>query len=116
MAENKQYITQVQEKGTVMISEEVVAAIAAQAIMEVEGVLGIGSKPGADRKLWGKGLKITITENNDVTIDCGIVVAYDNPVVNIGKSVQAAVSGAVESMTGVKPAAVNVSISGIVRQ
>ena len=37
MAENKQYITQAQENGSVMISEDVIATIVEQAIAEVEG-------------------------------------------------------------------------------
>ena len=39
MADNKQYITQIQEHGTIMISEEVVAVIVTQAIKDVEGVV-----------------------------------------------------------------------------
>ena len=38
MADYKQYITQVQESGTVMISEDVVATIVINAIEEVEGI------------------------------------------------------------------------------
>ncbi len=116
MAENKQYITQVQENGTVMISEEVVAAIVAHAVMEVEGIVGIGTKAGADKKIWAKAMKITIGEDNDVTIDCNVVVAYDHPVVNVAKAAQDAIVSAVESTTGVKPCTVNVNVSGIVRQ
>ena len=37
MAEYKQYITQIQENGSVMISEDVVATIVAHALSEVEG-------------------------------------------------------------------------------
>ena len=38
MAEFKQYITQIQENGNVMISEDVVASIVEHALVEVEGV------------------------------------------------------------------------------
>ena len=38
MAEYKQYITQIQENGNVMISEDVVANIVAHAMAEVEGI------------------------------------------------------------------------------
>ena len=46
MAEYKQYITQIQENGNVMISENVVATIVAQALSEVEGIGSLGVKPG----------------------------------------------------------------------
>ena len=122
MAENKQYITQIQDNGTVMISEDVVATIVAQAIQDVEGVVGLNVKPGADIvdmigvKNWGKGLKIEIAEDNSITVGCELVVGYNQSVVTIAGAVQQAVTAAVESMTGVKVAAVNVNVCGIVRQ
>ena len=122
MAENKQYITQTQENGTVMISEDVVAAIVAQAIKDVEGVVSLNSKPGAElvdmigMKNWGKGLKVAIADDNSLTIDCEVVIGYDQSVVDVAKSVQDVVTSSVESMTGVKVSAVNVNVCGIVRQ
>ena len=122
MADNKQYITQVQENGTVMISEEVICTIVANATAEVEGVVSLSTKPGADiveligKKNWGKGMKIVIAENNDVTVDCNIVVTYGQSVVDVAQAVQQAVTAALESTTGVKVAAVNVNVCGIVRQ
>ena len=122
MADNKQYVTQVQENGSVMISEDVIAAIVAQAIKDVEGVVSLNVKPGADIvdmigvKNWGKGTKIQISEDNSLTIDCQVVIGYDQSVVGVAQAVQNAVTGAVESMTGVKVSAVNVNVCGIIRQ
>ena len=48
MAEYKQYITQVQDNGKVMISEDVVATIVEHALTDLEGVAGLDTKPGAD--------------------------------------------------------------------
>ena len=122
MAENKTYIIQEQESGAVMISEDVIAAIADHTINEVEGVVGLNTKPGADiaekigKKSWGKGLKITISENDMLFIDCNIIVAYGQSVVTVAKAVQEAVTGALESTTGVKVASVNVNVCGIAQQ
>ena len=122
MADNKQYITQVQDNGTVLISEDVIATIVIHAVEEVEGVVGLNAKPGADiaeligRKNWGKGLKITIGEEDALSIDCNITVAYGQSVVSVAKAVQDSVTNALESMAGVKIAAVNVNVCGIVRQ
>ena len=41
MAENKQYVTQIQDNGTVMISEDVIASIVAHTVNDVEGVAGL---------------------------------------------------------------------------
>ena len=122
MAENKQYITQVQENGSVMIFEDVITTIVIHAVEEVEGVVGLNAKPGADiiemigKKGWGKGLKVSIGEEDALTIDCNINVAYGQSVVSVANAVQESVTNALESMAGVKIAAVNVNVCGIVRQ
>ena len=122
MADNKQYVTQVQDNGTIMISEDVIATIVANAVAEVEGVIGLTTKPGADiadkigMKNWGKGMKIIIDETNVVSIDCNVIVAYGHSVVTVAQNVQTAVTSALESATNVSVAAVNVNVCGIVRQ
>ena len=122
MAENKQYVTQMHDNGAVLISEDVITTIVAHAIEEVEGVVGLNAKPGADiveligKKNWGKGLKITIAEDDALIVDCNITVAYGQSVVSVAGAVQDAVTNALESMAGVKINAVNVNVCGIVRQ
>lgn len=122
MAENKQYVTQTQDNGAVLISEDVIATIVAHAAQEVEGVVCLNVKPGADiieligKKGWGKGLKISIGEDDSLTVDCNITVAYGQSVVSVASAVQTAVSNALESMAGAKIAAVNVNVCGIARQ
>ena len=122
MAENKQYITQAQENGSIKISEDVIAAIVEHAACEVEGVVGLNVKPGVDiaeligKKNWGKGLKITVTENNAVSIDCNLTVTYGQNVVTVATAAQAAITNALESVGGISIASVNVNVCGIVRQ
>ena len=122
MADNKQYITQVQENGSVLISEDVIASIVANAISEVDGVVGLSVRPGADiadmigKKNWGKGMKITIDQDDALTIDGNVNVGYGQSVVAVAKSVQDAVAAAVESAAGVKINAINVNVCGIIRQ
>ena len=122
MADNKQYITQAQTNGNVMISEDVVATIIEHAIHEVEGVAGLSTKPGADiaeligKRSWGKGMKITIAEDNILHVDCNVIVAYGQSVVAVAKAIQETITAALESMTGVKVGSVNVNICGISAQ
>lgn len=122
MAENKQYITQAQERGNVLISEDVIATIIENAIKDVEGVVGLSVKPGADiadmigKKAWGKGIKITISDDNALSVDCNVNIGYGQSVVSVAKSVQDAVTGALESATGVNVSAVNINVCGIIRQ
>ncbi len=111
MSENK-YITQTRENGQVLISEEVLVNIISQAVAEVEGA-ELSGKPGIN---WGKGIKLTIDDDNRVTAKCYINAAYDQSVVTIAAAVQESVTVALESMAGVTVQGVNVSVVGIARK
>ena len=119
MAENKQFITQVQENGTVLISEDVLCTIVSQALAEVDGIVGLSTKPGADiaeiigKKNWGKGMKITIGEDDELYVDCNINIGYGQSIVSVAKAVQDGVTAALESMIGVTVACVNVNVCNI---
>ena len=121
MSEYKQYITQIQENGNVMISENVVAAIVAYSLADVEGIGSLGTKPGITvqdfdvKKHWNKSLKVLIAEDNSVSIECSIMVRYGHSVVDVAAAVQQAITVNVESTTGVKVSNVDVNICGIVR-
>ena len=122
MAENRQYIMQVQDNGSVQISEDVIAAIVSHAAGEVEGVIGLNAKPGMDiaeligKKNRNKGLKIAILEDNSVSVDCNITVSYGQNVISVAKAAQAAITNALETMAGIQIAAVNVNVCNIARQ
>ena len=122
MAENKQYIMQSQDNGTVNISEEVIAAIVAHATVEVEGVAGLNAHPNSDiveligKKTSVKGVKVTILENNSVAIDCNININYGESIVDISAAVQEAIKNALESLAAIDITSVNVNVCGIVRQ
>ena len=121
MAENKQYIVQSQDGGRVFISEDVVAAIVLQALKEVDGFAGLSTKPGADiadliGKKWGKGIKISMSEDNELTVECNVLAKYGVSVVTVARDIQARVMAEVESIAGTKVAVVNVNVCGIVRK
>ena len=118
MPENKAYIISTDEKGSINISEDVIAVIAAVAAAEVEGVHGpfipynkeIANVLG--RKGLSKGVKLSINEDS-VTIDVSILAEVGFSVSDVGANVQKAVISAVQDTVGVKVSAVNVSICGI---
>ena len=111
-------MVQPDEKGTVNISEEVVAAIAAVAVSEVEGVFGLSSSFTADlkemlgKKNMSKGVKLNI-EGEQVTVECFVIATYGYEIPVVAANVQENVISAVESMTGMKVTAVNVDVVGI---
>lgn len=122
MAENKQYITRTQDDGAILISEDVIGKIVAQAIKDVDGVVSLSNKLrpeiadfiGAGN--WAKGVRIKLEDENLVAIDCSIIVTYGTCIVNVAKAAQEAIANAVESLSGVKTSAVNVTVCGVVRK
>ena len=68
MAENKEYLVQEQENGSILISEEVIASIAALAVREVEGVFCLSVTQTLDlsnilgKKNLRKGIRVVITD------------------------------------------------------
>ncbi len=118
MSDTKDYLVQPVEKGTVNISEEVVAAIAALAASEVEGVHGLSSSFTAGiaemlgKKNMSKGVKLTI-EDEVVSVECFVVVTYGSEIPTVAAAVQDGVINAIESMTGLKVKNVDVDVCGI---
>ncbi len=115
MAEYKHYITQSQENGSVMISEDVIATIVEHTLTEVEGVAKGGSEV-VGKKHWGKGIRIEIAEDNTLTLGCNILITYGESVIKVAQAVQDAITSAVESVTGVTVKDVDVNVCGIVRK
>lgn len=118
MSENKEYVSQSLENGSIHISEEVIASIVSMAIRDVDGVYGLNNNISAElgkiaKKNTGKSVRLVISEEDEISIDCYIVVLYGYSVVEVAKAVQETVTSTVESTTGCKVHNVNVSISGI---
>lgn len=122
MAENKQYIVNTQENGSVMISEDVISKIVLQALTDIEGYVSVGLKPGMDiieiigRKNWGKGIKVDIIDNDQLNVECNVIIAYGHSVMTVATAIQEAAVSALSSMTGIEKIAVNVNVCGIARQ
>lgn len=104
--------------GTIKISEDVVKIIAGLATIEIEGVAGMsggivgGIAEKLGRKNMTKGVKAEVSET-DATIDLSIIVDYGAHIQDIAFQIQNKVKNVVESMTGLKVAAVNVSVQGV---
>ena len=118
MSENKEYVSRSDELGNIHISEEVLAGIPAAAALEVEGVSGLAANLGSDiaellgKKNLAKGVRVQM-EDEKVTVDLSILMAYGHTIPEVGRAVQDGVKNAVESMTGLEIAAVNVNVGGI---
>ena len=118
MGEYKGYIKNSDEKGSINISEEVVAIIAASAAVDVDGVYGLFFSHGKEltnmlgKKGLSKGVKLFI-EEDDVVIDVFVIAEIGYSVNEVGSEIQRAVASAVEAAVGVSVSAVNVHICGV---
>ena len=110
----KEYVVRPDEKGSINISEDVVAAIAVSAALEVDGVGEVVQNSGSylSKKNAVRGVKLTIGDGS-VIVDLQIMVKYGQPIPQVAQNVQEAVASAVESMTELKVCQVNVRISGV---
>lgn len=106
------------QNGDVAIADDVVATIAALGATEVEGVYAmhtnltneIVGKLGV--KNLTKGVKITI-EDALVYVDLAITIQYGYAIPKVALAVQERVKSAIENMTGLEVAAVDVKIAGV---
>lgn len=101
------------------ISEDVIGIIAGLAASEVEGIAGmtLGFVDGINQilgssKKYSKGVKISL-EGKKVTIDLYVNVKYGVRIPDIAWAAQNAVKSAVENMTGLEVASVNINVQGI---
>ena len=119
MAEHKDYWVTAGDQGTIKISEDVVASIAALAATETEGVGGLAAGLTAEiasllgKKSQNKGVRVQLGEQDTVGVELSILVEFGKSVGEVALAVQKAVKAAVESMTGLKTAVVNVVVSGV---
>ena len=104
--------------GDVRIADEVDAIIAGLAATEVDGVSSMAgnitneivSKLGM--KNLSKGIMIEIMDN-EVKVDVAINIAYGYSIPDVSAKVQDKVKAAIENMTGLTVAVVNVRIASV---
>ena len=104
--------------GQIVVEDEVVAVIAGLAAMEVEGVASMAGNATKDiisklgKKTLSKGVSVDILEGV-ATVAITLNLKYGYNIMNISGRVQEKVKVAVENMTGLTVADVNVRVAGI---
>jgi uncharacterized alkaline shock family protein YloU len=106
------------ERGEIIVSEEVIAVITGLAAMEVEGVASMAGN--ATRELISKiGIKtlskgVTVEIMDDVaTINATLNLKYGYNIKEVSAKVQEKVKAAIENTTGLEVADVNICVAGI---
>ena len=104
--------------GEVQVADEVVAIIAGLAATEVDGVTSMGGNITKDLvsrlgiKNLSKGIRVSVEEDK-VSVYLTLNIAYGYAIPEVSQKVQERVKGAIENMTGLQVAGVNVRIAEV---
>ena len=119
MADNRKVVKIKEDNlGEVHVADEVVAIIAGLAATEVEGVAPMAgnitnelvSKLGM--KNLSKGVKVEVAEKT-VSVEVALNISYGYSIPEVSEKVQEKVKSAIETMTGLSVAIVNVRIATV---
>ena len=106
------------ELGGIHIDDEVVTIIAGLAAVEIEGVAGMsgdfagGVAEALGRKNLSKGVKVELG-GQEVTVELFLEVEYGSRIPDVAWTVQEKVKKAIETMTGLTVANVNIHVQGV---
>ena len=109
------------ENGDVKIADNVVAIIAGLAATEIKGVASMAGNITNElvaklgMKNLSKGVKVDVQEGV-VTVALNLNIEYGYNIYETSKTVQEKVKSAIENMTGLDVADVNIRIAGVVMQ
>ena len=100
--------------GEVHIADEVVAIVAGLAATDVDGVASMAGNITNElgKKNLSKGVRVTILEGV-VTVDLSLNIEYGRNILETSKKVQEKVKAAIENMTGLEVADVNIHIASV---
>ncbi len=104
--------------GEVKIADEVVSIIAGLAAMEVDGIASMAGNATRElvsklgRKSLSKGVKVDVLDGI-VTVSLALNLKYGYHVKDITARVQEKVKSAIENMTGLEVADVNIRVAGV---
>ena len=104
--------------GEVQIADEVVAIIAALAATEVDGVASMAGNINNElvsrlgMKNLSKGVKVDVLEGV-VTVSLALNLKYNYSIMDVSAKVQDRVKTAIENMTGLEVADINIRVAGV---
>lgn len=106
--------------GQISINPEVIAGYAGETAYECFGIVGMAMVSVKDglvkllkRESSTKGISVEINENNEITIDFHIIVAYGVNIAALADNIITSVKYKVEEFTGMTVKKVNINVEGV---
>ncbi len=119
MADDRQgFVIMDTESGQIQVADEVVAIIAGLVATEVDGVSSMGGNITKDvisrlsMKSLSRGIRVDLAEGK-VVVYLILNIAYGYSIPEVTANVQNKVKAAIENMTGLSVAAVNIRIADV---
>ena len=111
------YISRKMDKGTINISEDVVASLVRSAVVETDGVAELATAVTSEDVEAGtrksiRGVKVRF-KDDVILADTAITVKYGGNILDIAKKVQENALAAIQTSTGFEDASVNVHVAGV---
>ena len=107
------------EYGQIIIGNDVIATYAGSVAVECFGIVGMAAVNVKDglvkllkRDYLNHGINVTIDEDNMITIDFHVIVAYDVNIKTVSATLSETVKYKVESFTGMSIKKINVYVEG----
>lgn len=99
--------------GSLQISTEVIAKIARQAALEIEGVKEVCANAGV-KSILGRNRSVSVSLMDDVAeITLNLVVYYGSKIPAVCEKVQENVKSAIQNMTSITVSRVNLVVAGV---
>ena len=106
--------------GQIIIGSDVIATYAGSVAVECFGIVGMAAVNVKDglvkllkRDYLNHGINVTIDEDNKITIDFHVIVAYDVNISTIADNLIETVKYKVESFTGMTIDKINIYVEGV---
>ena len=106
--------------GQILIDTDVIATYAGSVAVECFGIVGmavVNMKDGLvkllKRDYLNHGINVKVDENNEITIDFHVIVAYGISICTVSDNLIETVKYKVESFTGMKIAKINIYVEGV---
>lgn len=106
--------------GRVQITDEVIATYAGTTAVECFGIVGmaaVSGKGGIARLLrrdsLTKGIRVEVTDQNEINIDFHVIVAYGVSIQAVADNLMENVRYKLEEFTGMKVRKVNIYVEGV---
>ena len=106
--------------GKIIIDGDVISTYAGAVAVECFGIVGMAAVNMKDglvkllkRDYLNHGINVTIDEENEITIDFHVIVAYGVSISTVTENLMETVKYQVESFTGMKIKKINIYVEGV---